>query len=178
MQTVGESELRSIYACVDVFLARFAYRYRLDASDLDDIRQDAVVCWWSYTQRTKTMIPANALARVIARRQLYGHLRREISRRRHEGNHEVAWIEEKSEEEVLGTDTIFEVIHALPVDQRQLVHDRIEGLTHREIAREQGVDERTVRQRWTKTKSTLKRRLRSRLRQDHDGRNAELLLRV
>jgi RNA polymerase sigma factor (sigma-70 family) len=79
---------------------------------------------------------------------------------------------------VLGTDAIFEIIDALPVDQRQLVHDRIEGLTHREIAREQGVDERTVRQRWTKTKSTLKRRLRSRLRQDHDGRNAEPLLRV
>ena len=113
MYTVGESELLSIYACLEVFLARLAYRYRLDASDLDDIRQDAVVGWWKYTQRTKTMIPPNALARVIARRQVYGHLRREMRLRRHGGQSDVAWIEEKSEEEVLGTDTIHEIIHAL-----------------------------------------------------------------
>jgi len=168
VRQIDESELQRIYCCVDAFLVRHRTTYLLDSSDLADIRQDTVVSWWQYVRQAKNTIPPEALARLIARRRLFDFIRKERRCRERQG--ESVSLAVESSEPVLGSDTIFEEIHALPGDESILVLKRIEGHTFREIAREQAVHERTIRSRWAKVRSRLRKRLSSRLKQDHDDR--------
>ena len=173
MSCINESELTSIYACIEKLLIRHQAIYHLDSSDLADIRQDSIVAWWQYTQSTKTRIPPKALARVIARRRLCDFIREQ--QRRGESRSDVDLCAVEPREPTLGADAILNEVHALPQDEATLVLKRLEGQTFQDIAREQRVHERTVRSRWTKAVSRLRQRLSSRLRQESGDRRLKQL---
>jgi RNA polymerase sigma-70 factor (ECF subfamily) len=133
--------------------------------DAEGIVQDVFVKLWTNRDKLDPSKSLNAFLYTVARNELYGHLRKTLTKRKYleelyfSSNDLVDDTQKEMEFNEL-KNTVAGLIKALPEKRRAIfILSREEGLTYKEIAAQLGVSENTVDTQIRKALSFLKEKL-------------------
>jgi RNA polymerase sigma-70 factor (ECF subfamily) len=130
--------------------------------DAEGIVQDVFVKLWINRNSLDPLKSLNAFLYTIARNELYGHLRKLLSKRKYleelySSSNESSNTTEKQIEYDELEKSVTALIDRLPVKRRQIyILSREGGLTYQEIAKQLGISENTVDSQIRKALSFLK----------------------
>jgi RNA polymerase sigma-70 factor (ECF subfamily) len=137
--------------------------------DAEGIVQEVFVKLWTNRDKLDPSKSLNAFLYTIARNELYGHLRKLLSKRKYLeelyfSSNDPVNTPEKEIEYLELEKTVASLIKSLPEKRREIfILSREEGLTYKEIARQLGISENTVDTQIRKALSFLKEGLRNKI---------------